>query len=203
MIIVGYKEDGICRVIRTIGIGSMVSNLSSEISVERTYSRCLISRDGPVIFFAVGWTATAQVIICDPNLVDPGIAIGHAYLRNTLCPHCMEVLKKRKMLGDNDDLDPCISLIVLANGIFYTCDIKTGDVDESDSFVAPEPYDDAAFFGTLGDSDKKGWDLLQQIADADLRQSVNETYPLIRIDDNRYVFEYKLTPESEWEACEK
>jgi hypothetical protein len=203
MIIMGYKEDGVCRVIRNLGSGSTISSIYSKVGISGTYSRCLLSAEGPVIFFAVGWVVTAQALICDPDLANPGIVVDHAYLHNVLCPHCLEVLKKRKILGDNDDLDPAVALVVLSKGVFYSCEIKTGDVDESDSYLAPAPFDDSAFFGTLGDSEKKGWDLLQQAVDIDLKQSPMETYPLVRIDDQRFVFEFKMTPNSPWEECAK
>jgi hypothetical protein len=201
MNIIGYKENGVCRVIRTLGVGSSIANIVSKVHITDTFSRCLISLDGPVLIFAIGWAATAQAAICDADLFNPAETIDHVYLRTVFCPHCQEVLKKRKLLGDDGNLDPLLTMVFVSKGIFYSCDIKKGSVIESDSFVAPDPYDDAAFFGTIANSSKKGWALLEEAMDADLRLSVSETYPLVRIDDERFTFEFKMTPESDWEAC--
>jgi hypothetical protein len=203
MILIGYKENGVCRIIRNLGSALFASNINSKVTISGTYSRCLCSAHGPVIFFALGLTTGAQIVICDPDLCNPSIVVDHAYLHNILIPHEMALLKKRKVLGDTDDLDPNVKLIVLSEGIFYSCYLKQGMVDVSDSFVAPPPFDDSAFFGTKGDSDKTGWDFLEQVAQVDMKGSAVETYPLIRIDDQRYVFEYKMTPTSPWEECSK
>jgi hypothetical protein len=191
------------RIVRTIGIDQTISNINSSVTIYDTYSCCLVTAGGPAIILGIGWTAAVQAVICDPYLMGPKDKIDHVYLHNIFCPHCLDILKKRKLLGDNDTLDPLTVIIVCVGGVFYSCDIKTGSITESDSLVAPTSSGCAAFFGMFGTSQKKGWDFVEEVMNVSSKLGSLENYPLVRIDDERYEFEWKKNAESEWEVCER
>lgn len=201
MSVIGFKEDGVCRIIRTIDIGTTMSNVVSKIPLSGTLCRCALSANGPVIVLALGWSATAQAALFDPDLLSPKDLINNAFLRKVFCPRCLGLLKKRKLLGENENLDPLLTIVLCTGGVFYSCLIKTGEVSENDRFFAPAPYSDAALFGVMNSSDKTGWDLLEQAVDAAEKLSALGSYPLVRIDDEKYVFECKMSKESNWEVC--
>jgi hypothetical protein len=198
--IIGYKEDGVCHLIRTIG-DMFRSNVVAPLSLYGTYTRCLLTGSGPAIIMAEGLQNLEQTMLCDPALLDPKEKITETYLHDVVRPHVIKLLKKRRQLGDKDELSPNVDLLVVVRGIFYHLSISDGAMLVDDRFYCSNLAESSALFGVLEAKQAKGWDLLEQtVKSLDLIESPT-LYPLVRVDDQSYSIEFKASESAAWEVC--